>query len=384
MTTGPRRIIICVTSDLETDQRVHKTAQTCHDCGLDTLLVGRLTRKSHPMPGRAYRTKRFSLWFEKSALFYANYNIRLFFFLLLQRADLLHANDLDTLPAVWLASQFKRIPIIYDSHEYFLEMPELQGRYGVKKVWSCLESFIFPRLKYIYTVNHSIASLYSAQYHKEVKVIRNLPYLHPPLMEDTPVGEPTLPGASHLLIYQGAGINRDRGVEELLGAMSLLPAEEFFLLVVGSGDLFGELKERASRMNLQDVVLFIDRIPFPDLHRLTCKADLGLTLDKDINLNYHYSLPNKLFDYIHAGIPVLGSDLPEISAIIKQYGVGDCVEKISPEEIAAAILRMFEDPARYLQWKSNTARAAADLCWEKESGVLKDILAKLDPALGKR
>src|SRR5689334_15932835 len=123
-----KKVIISVTSDLVTDQRVHKVSQTLHANGFDVLLVGRKMRKSLPLEKRAYRTKRFALWFEKTALFYMNYNIRLFFFLLFSRVDILLSNDLDTLPANYLVSILRKKPLVYDSHEYFTGVPELQHR----------------------------------------------------------------------------------------------------------------------------------------------------------------------------------------------------------------------------------------------------------------
>ncbi len=373
-----RKIIICVINDLETDQRVHKTAMTCVESGLETTLVGRFTRRSRTLDPRPYQTIRFKLWFERSVLFYAHYNIRLFFFLVAHPAHLLMANDLDTLPAVWLASRFTRAKVLYDSHEYFLETPELKNRPLVRGIWSLLEGFIFPKLNHIFTVNRSIAKIYTDRYHKEVKVMRNLPYLHPPGFSGNEMEIP-LPADGHLLIYQGAGINRDRGAEELVGAMSRLSPGAFFLLIVGSGDIFDSLRGMARGLGLEDRIRFIDRLPFAQLSALTRKCGLGITLDKDTNLNYRFSLPNKLFDYIHAGLPVLASNLPEVAAIVRDYQVGLCIAEVTPQAIAAGIREIFRDPQRYRNWKINAAAASRDLCWEKESRVLSGELSLLDP-----
>ncbi|HUX83736.1 MAG TPA: glycosyltransferase, partial [Chitinophagaceae bacterium] len=170
--------------------------------------------------------------------------------------------------------------------------------------------------------------------------------------------------------------------EELVCAMGLLAPEEYFLLIVGSGDVFGSLRRMAADRGLEDRIRFIDRLPFGQLSALTRKCQLGITLDKGTNLNYRFSLPNKLFDYIHAGIPVLASNLPEVSGIIEGYQVGTCVSEVTPEAIAAGIRFMFGDPERYLGWKSNTAVAARELCWEQESKVLSGTLSLMEPGPG--
>src|SRR5688500_271887 len=108
------------------------------------------------MEYRSYRTNRFRMFFEKGALFYAWFNVRLFWFLLFRSSDILVANDLDTLLPNYLVSKLKRKKLVYDSHEYFTEVPELISRPKVKAVWEHIERFIFPKLKYVSTVNHSI------------------------------------------------------------------------------------------------------------------------------------------------------------------------------------------------------------------------------------
>src|SRR4051812_41982571 len=137
-----KRVLISVTSDLVTDQRVHRAASTLHAKGIDVTLIGRRKKDSADI-SREYKTVRFNLWWEKGALFYAAYNIRLFFYLLFHRADFLIANDLDTLLPNFLISKLKGKQLFYDSHEYFTEVPELTNRPAIKKIWKSIERFIF-------------------------------------------------------------------------------------------------------------------------------------------------------------------------------------------------------------------------------------------------
>ena len=108
-------------------------------------------------------------------MFYAEFNVRLFFFLIFSKKDILLSNDLDTLLPNYLVSIFQKKKLVYDSHELFPEIPELVHKPFVKKCWSKLESFILPKIKNNYTVCNSIASYYSKKYDTNFKTIRNLP-----------------------------------------------------------------------------------------------------------------------------------------------------------------------------------------------------------------
>jgi hypothetical protein len=172
-----KKVILSVTNDLTSEQRVHKVCLFLLKKGFEVTMVGRLRRKNLPLEKRPYATKRMFLFFERGPLFYAEYNFRLFFYLLFHKADVLVANDLDTLLANYIASKFKGSVLVHDSHEYFTGVPELEGRNFAKGMWKRIERWIFPKLRSIYTVNGSIASLYKEEYGKEVKVVRNFPFL---------------------------------------------------------------------------------------------------------------------------------------------------------------------------------------------------------------
>lgn len=368
-----KKITVSVSNDLVTDQRVHKICTSLQKAGADICLVGRKLPGSLPLE-RKYQTKRLKLLFKKGALFYACFNTRLFFFLLFKKTDIYLSNDLDTLLANFLASRLKRKMLVYDTHEYFTGVPEIQDRKFVKTIWTSIERFIFPRLDTIYTVNGSIARLYREQYNKEVHVVRNVSplYVHKDQKSREELG---LPADKKLIILQGSGINVDRGAEEALEAMRHVNGA--VLLILGGGDVLNILRHLVDQFHLQEKVIFKPKMPYLGMMQYTSSADIGLTLDKDTNINYRYSLPNKLFDYIQAGIPVLSSNLIEVAGIVRENDIGMITVSHDPVKIAGRITSMLQDDQRMSRWKQNLEVAAKELCWENEEKKLLAIYQNL-------
>lgn len=372
-----QRILISVTSDLSTDQRVNRTATTLKEAGYRVLVIGRALKTSTEVSPKRYRTLRFKLWAEKGPMFYALYNIRLFWFLLWHHADILVSNDLDTLPANFLASTLKKIPLVYDSHEYFTGVPELVKRPKVQGIWKKIERFCLPKVDHAITVNESIARLFKGEYNKDFSVIRNVPLITKPFLNDreTLRKELGLPTSKKIIILQGAGINIDRGAEELVESMNYLP--EYLLLIIGGGDVIHDLKKIVLEKNLQSQVWFIAKQPIEILRKYTAASNLGATLDKANNINYKLSLPNKLFDYIHAGIPVLTSDLPELKNIVIGYNIGKVCPDHDPKNISNLIMEMLSSDEQIKIWEENAAIAAKELNWDKEKEKLLSIFKKI-------
>ena len=369
-----KKIIVSVINDLVTDQRVARTCSILFDLNYKVLLVGREQKSSRPMEKRDYDCKRMKLFFEQGPLFYLFFNLRLFFVLLFNKADALFANDLDTLLPNFLVSKIKGIPLIYDSHEIFCEVPELQNNPSKKRIWSNLESWIVPKLKYCITVNQSIADYFTNKYNVPFIFVRNIPdYSKKETLKSR--SDLNLPIGKKIVILQGAGINVQRGAEELVEAFQYLD-EIYFLLIIGSGDVIQQLKENVVKLSLQNKVKFIDKIPVIELRHYTSNSNLGVTIDKDSNMNYHFSLPNKVFDYMHAGIPILASNLPEIAKIVNDYHIGTFIENHEPQHIAHQI-KSFLNSDDYLKYKGNTVIASIENNWQTEKQKLIKLINEI-------
>jgi glycosyltransferase involved in cell wall biosynthesis len=370
-----KKIIVSVTNDLSTDQRVDRVCNTLQRNGFDVLLVGRELKNSKPLHLRGYQTHRMKLWFEKGFLFYASFNISLFFFLLFAKADVLLANDLDTLPANFFCSKIKSQKLVYDSHEYFTGVPEIQNRLFVKNTWKRIERFILPKIKHAYTVNASIAKLYKDEYNIEFAVARNLPSRRNVGVKTKTRKELGLPDNKKIIVLQGSGINVDRGGEEAVQAMEFL--NDAVLLIIGSGDVIDTLKSMSEKPTIKGKVIFKEKLPYAEMLEYTANADVGISFDKDTNINYRFSLPNKIFDYIQCGIPVLASRLPEIENVITTYRVGDFIVTHDPKHIAAKLNEMFSDVMKQSKWKANAVEAAKVLNWENEEVKLLNVFKSL-------
>ena len=278
------------------------------------------------------------------------------------KPDIYLGNDLDVMPATALMARIRKKPLVYDSHEYFLGMAGLDRKPLRFRIWKFIETRLFSKLKYMYTVSEPIRDLYQKDFKGSLFIVRNLPLRNPELpamsaseRELVDSVSRKIPENKNLLILQGAGINESRGAEELVSCMRYLDPD-FHLLIIGGGDVFEKLEKIIDKYQLREKITIVPKVPFALLGHFTRKAMLGFSIDKPSVLNHKYSLPNKLFEYLHAGVPVLASRLAEQEKIIIRYEVGGFIEDHQPEHIAGKIKEIFADPGNAANaGKQNTA-----------------------------
>lgn len=304
--------------------------------------------------------------FKKGPLFYAAFNLRLFLYLLFSKFDVLLSNDLDTLPANFLIAKIKKKPLIYDSHEYFTQVPELVRRPKVQRIWEWMERQMIPNVDAAYTVCNSIAEIYTQKYGVPFRVVRNLPFASD---QDIAINDED---RDQIVLYQGA-VNEGRGLEQAIGAIKFL--EGIRLVIAGDGDKRKVLQKLVEDEGLSDKVEFRGRLPIHQLAELTRRASVGLSIEEDIGLNYHYALPNKLFDYIQAQVPVLVTNLPEMVAVVNHYEIGEVISDLNSRTLSAILADMFANSEKRKLWKNNLKLAARELVWEKEEKIIYQIFS---------
>jgi glycosyltransferase involved in cell wall biosynthesis len=272
---------------------------------------------------------------------------------------------------MWLRAKLSGQPFVYDAHELFTEVPEVVARPIVQDLWRQVERFIVPRATVAYTVGPALAEWFERRYGRPFSVVRNVSHLATTDLPPTPTAAPV----NGYILYQGV-LNEGRGLEALLDAMPQVSAR---LVICGEGDLSAELRDRAKRLGLlaSGQVEFRGYVLPAELRAITQQASLGVMLLENRGLSYYYSLANKFFDYLHAGIPQLVVDFPEYRRLNDLYEVAEVVE-LTPDSLAAAINSLLRDnPARYQQLAHNCRRARLELNWQREEQILLALYASL-------
>jgi len=348
-----KHIYFTVTNDLVFDQRMQRICSSLANQNYKITLVGRRLRTSPPLEQKQYRQSRFKCVFQKGFLFYAEFNLRLFFWLLFHKIDGICAIDLDTIVPCLLVSKFKRIPRIYDAHEYFTEMKEVRGRPFVQRVWAFVERFTVPEFNYCYTVSNGLAQAFFRKYNVSFEVIRNLPYQKPfkaNIVRDN-------------YLFYGGAVNEARGLEHLIPAMKTIPHR---LIVCGDGNFMDKLNLLISKYEVEDKVELKGMVKPDQLHIIAQKALLGFNLVEKEGLNQYYSLANKFFDYIQAGLPQITMNFPEYRLINNENEIAVLIDDLSESNLVTAINKTLENPLLLRRLYENTLKAKAIYCWEKE------------------
>ena len=359
------KIIFAVTNDLVYDQRMQRICNTLQQNNFNVKLVGRSLKNSPALSTQQFSQLRLTCIFNKGFLFYTEFNIRLFFFLLLSSFDIVCGCDLDTLPAAVFAAKLKRKKVVYDAHEYFPESPELIGKPFRQAVWRFVEKILLPRTDAMYTVTDSIANLFHKKYKIDCILIRNLPIKNKSQISNH---------QSQILLYQGA-VNIGRGLNEMLLAM--LSIENAVFYIAGDGDEMQQVRNNIKELKLENKVKLLGKKTPEELKKITQQAYIGINLLENRGLSYYYSLGNKTFDYIQAGIPQIMIGFPEYIKLNKQYNIGWIVDELTIEAVIASIKKLLSDVELYATLKKNTIKASRELCWENEEKKLIEIYEQL-------
>lgn len=294
------------------------------------------------------------------------------------RPDVVHANDGNTLaPAWWIASR-TGARVVYDAHELWRHRNVRQDRPLAPLVESVVESLVIRRAAGVVTVSPSIADWLQETYRlpERPTLVRNVP--RRPLEVAHPAGRlRQLAGlaAETQVIAYGGRLTTSRGIEETLQALALLPADvHFVLLGYGEPDYLATLRTLVEVLGVADRVHVVGAVPSHQVAGTLADADLSVVFVRPVCLSYEFSLPNKLFEAIHAGLPIVAADLPDTAAVVREHGVGEIFDVDSPADMARTITDVLIEPQRY----RDASRAAADvLTWEHEADQLLGLYARV-------
>jgi glycosyltransferase involved in cell wall biosynthesis len=367
------RIIFTVTNDLNFDQRMIRICTTLAQNGYEVTLAGRKMKNSPPLTQQLFHQKRLGCFFQKGAAFYAEYNLRLFFWLLINRADCICAIDLDTILPCLLVSKLKGTKRVYDAHELFCEMKEIVTRPTRYKLWKWIEKISVPHFKYGYSVCKPIAEEFEKMYDVQYEVVRNVPVKK--ITDDSlQITENT--GAllstvntqlnSLFFLYQGA-VNEGRSFETLIPAMKEVNAS---LEIYGDGNFFNQTRQLIEQNRLQDKVKLQGKRTPTELQKITSAAYAGITLFENNGLSNYLSLANRFFDYIMAGIPQVCIDFPAYREINNRYQVALLIPDTHPDTIAKGLNLLLDDVVLYELLKENCKKARQELNWQEEEKKL--------------
>lgn len=392
-------IVFTVTNEISYDQRMQRICSSLAAAGYRVTIIGVKRSASSVIPiaplyGKSYEQKRIQCLFLKGPLFYIEFNIKLTFLLLWLSYDYVCAIDLDTVLSVLAATGIKRKKRVYDAHEFFTEMKEVRTRPFISAIWRTIEKLSLPHFKRGYTVNQELSDLFFKRLQIKYEVIRNLPAVG---FEDPAdckrlkkiadvLAETALEGGKNkytftsdklnqlihnqlkdkFIIYQGA-INHGRGFETLIPAMKKVNAP---LLLVGTGNFLTEVEDLINQHNLSEKVLIHPPIPPAELKKLTPLAYMGITIFEPEGVNQYYSLANRFFDYMAAGIPQVCVNYPAYAEIGRQFPFALFINDIESDTLSTAMNNLLSDAVLYSSLKQVCPEATKNLNWEKESEQL--------------
>jgi glycosyltransferase involved in cell wall biosynthesis len=352
-----KQLVFTVTNDLSYDQRMIRICTSLSLAGYQVTLVGRKQKKSVALRPASFQQKRLSCFFEKGKSFYIEYNIRLFFFLLFKKTDLICAIDLDTILPCYFISKLKKTKRVYDAHELFCEMKEIVTRPGIYKIWKRIERFTVPKFQYGYTVNELIRDEFKKMYGKSYEVIRSVPLLKPFIIPEKD---------KRYILYQGA-VNEGRSFETLIPAFKEINAS---LLIAGDGNFMKQAVELAKENQLTEKIVFLGKLAPEVLYQYTSNAWIGLTIFENNGLSNYYSLANRFFDYIHACVPQLCVEYPAYIDLNKKFNIAVLIKELDSQNIAKNLNRMLKDELLYHELQKNCMKARQELNWQQEEKKL--------------
>ena len=370
------RIYHITINSIDFERRIHNQVETAleQDYKVGVIAYGKKGEKHSEHDNNFLLIRLKTGLINSGPLKFIIFNIKLFFTLFLRPVDIIHCHDLWVLPASAMLSLFKNSALIYDAHEYYAGLQIFNKRFIRKKIWLFCEWACIPVVDILMTISEPLGKLYKKHYYNldRVEIVRNLPQFED--LDREKAVELPLKNDSKNIIFHGH-FKSGRGLENLIKAMAFV--ENVSLVLIGGGELKENLIDLVHKKNIQKKVRFVDYIHTELLISTIAQADIGVVLFEPTSINYAHALPNKFFEYIMAGVHILGSNIITIDSYVKKYELGRIVDPSQPQFIAKTIEDMINDETKLKMWKKNCKKAAKQLNWEVESKKLVEIYEQI-------
>lgn len=381
----PLKVKVCMhlTDVAYDDYRVMRDATALVEAGFEVSIVDIIDERARPveenivsvcmkhvlMPSLFIPT-RFKPWFlVKSAQMIIRSAIRLIH----TSADIYHAHNVKALPACYIAARWRRKPLIFDSPEIPLDDPNITRWRRLSALATHVLARMLPRCAAVITASPLYAQEIRNQYHyPEVTLVRNLPTYRAVPKSDRLQQYLGLSPDVRIALYQG-NLQPNRSLDQLVHAAPFLESNVVIVMMGRAMETNRvQLEDLIASKGVADRVKIIPPAPYEELLDWTASADIGLTIfQPGYTRSIRYCLPNKLFEYLMAGLPVLSSQLDAIAEVIKTYGVGQIIPSLAPSDIGAAINAMLADTAALAHMHRNALEAARqEFHWENDSQKL--------------
>lgn len=307
-----------------------------------------------------------------SILFYLKFFIILTFELLKTKCDIYFAENVYALPIACIIGRLKKAKVYYNSRELYGFVGGLRNRKYIQKLMTLLEKMFINKVDLVLTTGEMDSEFLQKFYGiNNTVVIRNIPKMKLPEHKIDFHKMLDIPRDQFIILYQGVLID-GRAIKLLIQNLAKIPDTVF--IVIGDGEKREEFEREAKNTGVHKRVYFLGAVPHNKLINYTSAADAGLCLIENISVSYYYALPNKLFEYINAGVPVLSSKLPQMEKIVNEYKVGTVIDLENKHDISSEINSFIQNKELLAGYKKNTERAARELNWDVEYSKVKDIL----------
>lgn len=374
------RVVHILLTDYKVDSRVKNETESLNDKGYKIDVFCLKSDDTYKMEHRkGVKIIRYGLLKDK-IIKILNAYIQFIFASYSEKYRLVHAHDFTALPVGFIISRLKGIPLIYDSHELWSESEHENYPRYVMKIAYRIEKYCAKKSDYIITVSDSIKYFLKIYFNNQnIATVRNIPSYTYPKSSNILRDKYSIPIEVPIFIYQGL-ISKNRGIDIILDSVNRLKNLRFKCIFLGDGPYLNDIQAFIRKYDLESRIITIQSVPQDELLKYIKSADIGLHAISNTCLNHEYCLPNKLFEYIHAGVGVICTNLKEMSKLVQSHNIGLTFNDNSAEDLSKKMQYLINNNNLINQYKTNSKALSMTLTWDKEfltlEKVYEEVLSK--------